>query len=102
MRPRPALGLARRHPRPGLVHHSDRGSHYASAEYRAILAAHGMIPSMSRVGSCWDNAVAESFFASLKVELDYIELFYNTQRRHSTLGQLSPRAFERQWRHTAQ
>lgn len=113
------MGLARRHPGPGLLHHSDRGSHYASAEYRAILAAHGMIPSMSRVGSCWDNAVAESFFASLKVELgpdtawptraaarhavfEYIELFYNTQRRHSTLGQLSPRAFERQWQHTAQ
>ena len=74
---------------------------------------------MSRPGNCWDNAVAESFFATLKVELvhdatwetratantelfDYIELFYNTHRRHSTLGQLSPRAFERQWQHTAQ
>lgn len=113
------MGLARRRPRPGLLHHSDRGSHYASAEYQAILAAHEMTPSMSRVGSCWDNAVAESFFASLKVELgpdaawptraaarhavfDYIELFYNTHRRHSTLGHLSPREFERQWQQSAQ
>lgn len=113
------MSLARRRPHRGLLHHSDRGSHYASAEYQAILAAHEMIPSMSRVGSCWDNAVAESFFASLKGELgpdpawptraaarhavfDYIELFYNTHRRHSTLGQLSPRAFERQWQYTAQ
>ncbi len=114
------MGLARRRPPPGLLHHSDRGSQYASAEYRAILAAHGMACSMSGVGSCWDNAVAESFFATLKVELDlagawrtraaahravfdYIELFYNGQRRHSTLGYLSPSGFERQWQHhTAQ
>jgi putative transposase len=113
------MGLARRRPRPGLLHHSDRGSQYASAEYRAILAGHGVDRSMSGVGSCWDNAVAESFFATLKVELDhdaawptrtaahravfdYIELFYNAQRRHSTLGHLSPMAFERQWRQTTQ
>ena len=113
------MGLARRHPRPGLLHHSDRGSQYASAEYRAILAGHGMVRSMSGAGSCWDNAVAESFFATLKVELDqagawrtraaahravfdYIELFYNGERRHSTLGYLSPVAFERQRpQHTA-
>jgi len=112
------MGLARRRPRPGLLHHSDRGSQYASAEYRAVLAGHGMERSMSGVGSCWDNAVAESFFATLKVELDhdgawrtraeahravfdYIELFYNGERRHSTLGYLSPSAFERQWRQTA-
>ena len=112
------MGLARRRPPPGLLHHSDRGSQYASAEYRAVLAGHGMERSMSGVGSCWDNAVAESFFATLKVELDhdgawrtraeahravfdYIELFYNGERRHSTLGYLSPSAFERQWRQTA-
>jgi len=108
------MGLARRRPRPGLLHHSDRGSQYASVEYRAVLAGHGMERSMSGVGRCWDNAVAESFFATLKVELDhdgawrtradahravfdYIELFYNADRRHSTLGYLSPLAFERQW-----
>jgi putative transposase len=114
------MGLARRRPRPGLLHHSDRGSQYASAEYRAVLAARGMERSMSELGSCWDNAVAESFFATLKVEVNqvgawptraaahhavfhYIELFYNAERRHSTLGYLSPAAFERQWpQHTAQ
>lgn len=113
------MALARRQPPPGLLHHSDRGSQYASAEYRAVLAGHGIERSMSGVGRCWDNAVAESFFATLKVELDgpgawrtrgdaqravfdYIELFYNGQRRHSTLGQLSPVAFERQWQRTAQ
>jgi putative transposase len=113
------MGLARRRPRPGLLHHSDRGSQYASAEYRTVLAAHGIERSMSELGSCWDNAVAESFFATLKVEVDqqgawrtradahravfdYIELFYNRERRHSTLGYLSPLAFERQWQHTAQ
>jgi transposase InsO family protein len=112
------MGLARRRPRPGLLHHSDRGSQYASAEYGAILAGHGVERSMSGAGSCWDNAVAESFFATLKVELDhdgawrsraeaqravfdYIELFYNPERRHSTLGFLSPLAFERQWQQTA-
>lgn len=110
------MGLARRRPPPGLLHHSDRGSQYASAEYRAVLTGHGMERSMSGVGRCWDNAVAESFFATLKVELDhdgawrtraeahravfdYIELFYNAERRHSTLGYLSPVAFERQWQH---
>jgi transposase InsO family protein len=113
------MGVARRRPRPGLLHHSDRGSQYASSEYGAVLAAHGMDRSMSRLGSCWDNAVAESFFATLKVELDYagawrtraeahravfdyIELFYNGVRRHSTLGYLSPLAFEQQWQHTVQ
>jgi transposase InsO family protein len=113
------MGLARRRPAPGLLHHSDRGSQYASAEYRAVLAGHGMARSMSGAGRCWDNAVAESFFATLKIELDhagawrtradahravfdYIELFYNGTRRHSTLGYLSPLAFERQWQQTAQ
>ena len=111
-----ALDMAlvrRRGPLHGLVHHSDRGSQYASGDYQAMLAAEGMVCSMSRRGNCWDNAVAESFFATLKVELvhdaswatrqaagtelfEYIEVFYNGQRRHSSLGYLSPRAFERQ------
>jgi putative transposase len=108
------MALARRRPPQGLVHHSDRGSQYASAAYQARLAQHGIQSSMSRRGNCWDNAVAESFFATLKVELvhgvtwatrvgaqvelfDYLEIFYNAQRRHSSLGYLSPLAFERQW-----
>jgi transposase InsO family protein len=107
------MALVRRRPLPGLVHHSDRGSQYASGDYQALLAAEGIVCSMSRRGNCWDNAVAESFFATLKVELvhdaswvtrqvaraelfEYIEVFYNGQRRHSSLGYLSPRAFERQ------
>jgi transposase InsO family protein len=105
------MALARRRPPQGLLHHSDRGSQYASGDYRRTLAQHGIICSMSRRGNCWDNAIAESFFATLKVELvhdatwdtraaartelfEYIELFYNGQRRHSALGYLSPRAFE--------
>jgi transposase InsO family protein len=111
-----ALGLAvaRRRPPRGLLHHSDRGSQYASGDYQRALAQHGIVCSMSRRGDCWDNAVAESFFATLKVELvhdaawatraaaraelfEYLELFYNAQRRHSTLGYLSPRAFEQRW-----
>jgi len=87
-------------------------SQYASGDYQRALAQHGIVCSMSRRGDCWDNAVAESFFATLKVELvhdatwatrtaartelfDYLEVFYNGQRRHSALGYLSPRAFER-------
>ena len=106
------MALARRRPAAGLVHHSDRGSQYASGDYQRLLAQHGIVCSMSRRGDCWDNAVAESFFATVKVELvhdaawatraaartelfDYLELFYNGQRRHSALGYLSPRAFER-------
>src|SRR2546426_261567 len=106
------MALARRRPSPGLVHHSDRGSQYASGDYQRLLAQHGIVCSMSRRGDCWDNAVAESFFATVKVELvhdaawatraaartelfEYLELFYNGQRRHSALGYLSPRAFER-------
>ena len=110
-----ALGMAleRRRPPQGLLHHSDRGSQYASGDYRRALAAQGIVCSMSRRGTCWDNAVAESFFATLKVELvrdaawatrataraalfEYLEIFYNGQRRHSALGYLSPRAFEQQ------
>jgi putative transposase len=108
-----ALGkaLRARRPRPGLLHHSDRGSPYASDDYRAALRAHHVCPSMSRKGDCWDNAVAESFFASLRAELvdherfatrraainaiaDYINNFYNAERRHSHLGYLSPIEFE--------
>lgn len=112
------MALARRRPPPGLLHHSDRGSQYASGDYQKVLAEHGIVCSMSRRGNCWDNAVAESFFATLKVELvndatwatralartalfDYIELFYNGPRRHSALGYLSPRAFERRREHEA-
>lgn len=108
-----ALRMAqnRRGPQGGLLHHSDRGSPYACQDYRAMLKQHGMICSMSRKGDCWDNAVSESFFKTLKVErvrdrgywtraeaksdiTDYIERFYNRKRRHSYLGYLSPVAFE--------
>jgi transposase InsO family protein len=95
----------------GLVHHTDRGSPYASDDYRAGLATHGIVASMSRKGDCWDNAVAESFFATLRVELvdderyatirdaevsigDYVESFYNTERLHSHLDYVSPIEFE--------
>ncbi len=100
-----------RRPQRGLIHHSDRGSPYASDDYLAALRAYGMVPSMSRKGDCWDNAVAESFFATLKGDLcdryvyvtrgaaersiaDYINAFYNPQRRHSTLDYVSPIEFE--------
>ena len=103
--------LRARRPRPGLLHHSDRASPYASDDYRAELRAHCMRRSMSRKGDCWDNAVAESFFATLRAELvdherfatrkaaidaigDYIDNFYNPERRHSHLGYLNPIEFE--------
>jgi putative transposase len=103
--------LRARRPAAGLVHHSDRGSPYASAEYRAALSRSGIVASMSRKGDCWDNAVAESFFATLRAELvdheqyatqqaainsiaEYIENFYNIERRHSFLGHLNPIEFE--------
>jgi transposase InsO family protein len=104
------LAIGRRQPSRGLVHHSDRGVHYASGDYQHALATHGLVPSMSRRGDCWDNAVVESFFSTLKQELDtttwanepaaahaigeYIDRFYNPQRLHSTLGYQSPAAFE--------
>ena len=98
----------------GLIHHSDRGVQYASNEFRGLLKAHAIQCSMSRKGDCWDNAVAESFFHTLKMELihgnfydtrqqaktdifDYIEIFYNRQRRHSYLGYLSPVDFEKKY-----
>jgi putative transposase len=100
-----------RRPRAGLIHHSDRGSTYASGDYRKALRARGIRSSMSRKGDCFDNAVAESFFASLKREVveldmlasheqgtaiiaDYIDTFYNLRRRHSTIGYKSPIEFE--------
>ena len=103
--------LARRRPAAGLVHHSDRGSTYASSEYRRALDARGLECSMSRKGDCWDNAVAESFFSTLKRELegidefesrtgaalsigDYIDGFYNIQPRHSAINYTSPVEFE--------
>jgi transposase InsO family protein len=104
--------LDRRPTRAALTHHSDRGSQYASHDYRALLEAEGIVCSMSRRGNCWDNAVVESFFGTLKTELaeimwptraaavaaitDYIDVFYNRQRRHSSLGYISPVAFELQ------
>ena len=107
------MAVGTRQPGAGLVHHSDRGSQYASAAYRALLARHGMVASMSRRGDCWDNAVAESFFATLELELivkstwrsrdaarlaifRYIETWYNRKRRHSTLGYVSPAEYEAQ------
>jgi transposase InsO family protein len=97
--------------RRGLVHHTDRGSPYASGDYRRAIAGYGMVPSMSRKGDCWDNAVSESFFATLRAELcdderyptrtaaeasigAYIEDFYNVERLHSHLGYVSPIEFE--------
>lgn len=105
------MALGRRQPRAGLLHHSDRGVQYAARDYQGLLAGAGLVASMSRKGNCWDNAVVESFFGTLKKELvhdrryltrkeakqeifEYIEVFYNRQRRHSTLGYRSPAEFE--------
>lgn len=108
-----ALSMAyfRRKPKKGLIHHSDRGSQYASHEFQALLTKFHMKGSMSRKGDCWDNAVAESFFGTLKTErteekaystrdelrvdvIEYIEIFYNSQRLHSTIDYMSPNSFE--------
>ncbi len=104
------MALKRRCPDAGLLHHSDQGCTYASEDYQAVLEVNGITCSMSRRGNCYDNAVMESFFSSVKSEVagrfescgeakmelfDYIEVFYNQRRRHSTLGQISPAAFER-------
>jgi putative transposase len=105
------MALARRSPGKGLLHHSDRGVQYTSADYRALLAQRGIQVSMSRTGDCYDNAVMESFWGTLKTELiyhekyatqeqakrsifEYIEVFYNRTRLHSSLGYKSPEAFE--------
>ena len=107
------MAYLRRKPGRGLVHHSDRGSQYASTDYRSLLKDFGMHMSMSRKGNCWDNAPMESFFSTLKKELvhhrkyrtreearrdifEYIEVFYNRERLHSSLGYLSPAQYERQ------
>ena len=104
--------VIRRSPAKGLIVHSDRGIQYASNDFRALLKNHGFIQSMSRLGDCWDNAVAESFFHSFKIEaiygnvfesrrrietevFDYIENFYNINRRHSSINYNSPLQFER-------
>ena len=104
------MALKRRCPDVGLLHHSDQGSTYASEDYQRLLASRGITCSMSRRGNCYDNAVMESFFSTLKSELgerfdsngdakmelfDYIEVFYNQRRRHSSAGRMSPAAFER-------
>ena len=114
------MAIWRRKPSSGLVFHSDRGSQYCSHDFQKLLKKHGILSSMSRKGDCWDNAVAESFFGSLKVEqvfgvkylsrsaarqdiVDYIEMFYNSRRRHSFLGYMNPREFEKQlfWKKAA-
>lgn len=105
------MAMTHRNPGDGLLHHSDRGVQYASEDYRQLLQTHGMQISMSRKGDCWDNAVAESFWATLKTELvnrehyathgqarasifEYIDVFYNRKRLHSSLGYVSPETFE--------
>lgn len=105
------MAVKARQVEPGLVLHSDRGVQYRSGEYQRLLLDEGITPSMSRKGNCWDNAAMESFFARFKVEalyaedinskqdayscvFDYIEMFYNSHRRHSTLGYVSPNKFE--------
>ncbi len=105
------MALARRNPAGSLIHHSDRGVQYSCEDYLHLLESHNMQPSMSRKGDCWDNAAMESFWATLKTELvhhehyatqeqarasifEYIEVFYNRKRLYSSLGYLSPEAFE--------
>jgi transposase InsO family protein len=104
------MALKRRCPQGGLLHHSDQGSTYASDAYQAVLTAHGITCSMSRRGNCYDNSVMEAFFSTVKNEVgehfashgdakgelfDYLEVFYNQRRRHSSAGRMSPAAFER-------
>jgi transposase InsO family protein len=105
------MAIKRRSPKKGLIYHTDRGSQYASYEHKALLQKHGIVQSMSKKGDCWDNAVAESFFHSLKTELvhhekfisraqanekifEYIEIFYNRKRIHSSNNYMSPYEFE--------
>ena len=107
------MALGTRRPTPGLIHHTDRGAIYTADDYRQLLAAHGLAASMGRTGDCYDNAVAESFFSTVKNELageppyasrreaqtalfEYIEVFYNRQRIHQTLGYRSPQHVEEQ------
>jgi transposase InsO family protein len=112
------MAIQRHNPPKGLIHHSDRGSQYASEAYRKILRRHGLTASMSRKGNCWDNAPMESFFGSLKSELvhrerfatraqarraifDYIEVWYNRRRRHSSIGYIAPEQARRNWEQNA-
>jgi len=105
------MAICQRQPTAGLIMHTDRGSQYGADSYQHLLTQHGMQPSMSRKGNCWDNAVAESFFHTLKTELvyredfntheqaqtavfEYIEVFYNRQRCHSANGYLAPLVYE--------
>jgi transposase InsO family protein len=104
--------ISQRKPEQGLIFHSDQGSQYASNEFRTLIKNNGALPSMSRRGNCWDNAVAESFFKTIKSELiydgifstkqearlaifDYIEIFYNRKRLHSTINYMSPHDYEK-------
>jgi putative transposase len=110
------MALKRRCPGVGLLHHSDQGSTYASEDYQDVLAAAGITCSMSRRGNCYDNAVMEAFFSTVKNEVgerfashadakaelfDYLEVFYNQRRRHSSAGRMSPAAYERRLTHAA-
>jgi putative transposase len=109
------MAVTQRRPQPGLLCHSDRGSQYASDSMQKLLGSHQIVCSMSRRGNCWDNACMESFFGSLKSEwvygkryatrdqarkdvFKYIEMFYNRQRRHATLGYVSPTAYEQRYK----
>jgi transposase InsO family protein len=109
------MALRQRRLHAPLLHHSDRGSQYTGQAFQSLLTAHGVVPSMSGRGNCYDNAPVESFFGTLKTELVnhalyhtrqeamtdiflYLEGFYNRQRRHTALGHLSPAAFEQQYR----
>jgi transposase InsO family protein len=106
------MAITLRNPPPGLLHHSDRGSQYASYAYQKLLKQHGLIPSMSRKGNCWDNAPIERFFGSLKREWtddqwyktrqaaiadvrEYVAVYYNSKRLHSTLGYKTPMIYEK-------
>lgn len=109
------MAIAVRNPAEGLIHHSDQGSQYASHDYYNILQQKGVVSSMSRRGNCYDNAPTESYFATLKRELvsrrnyashaeakqdifEYIEVWYNRQRKHSSIGYMSPVEYEQQWK----
>jgi len=109
------MAITARNPGKGLIHHSDRGSQYASHDYQKLLRKNKMVASMSRRGNCYDNAPTESWFATLKRELvyrtsyatyqearqdifEYIEVWYNRQRKHSTIGYKSPVVYEEQWK----
>jgi len=111
--------LTHREPTASLTHHSDRGSQYTSKDFRNLLRENGIIASMSGTGNCYDNAAMESFYHTLKTEhvyfeyyntreeakqsiFEYIEVFYNRQRRHSTLGYVSPMVYEKQWQQRAE